>query len=153
MHEIGRQPGGQDVEGDEGCRHHELLPSCSVINASRARTSSASSPLLVEQVGDQGGRTAVEQPAGQLADHRPAHLGTADGRTVEEAPAVAAMAHDTLGFHFLEHGGDGRGGEPPIGLEIAVDLGDGGLAALPQNVHDGRLEVAELVLFGHVGIP
>ena len=59
------------------------------------------------------------------------------------------MTHHALRLHLLEHGGDGGGRQTAVVVEVGVDLGRRGLAALPQAAQDGELQISQLVLLGH----
>src|SRR5262249_31154322 len=106
--------------------------------------------LLLEQVGDEGRRVAEEEPARQLADHRPADVLLAHLGAVEELPAGGLVRDDALLLHLREHRRDRRQRALlVVGAEDLVDARDAGLALLPEDAHDRVLKIGELVRARH----
>src|SRR5687768_7964558 len=62
---------------------------------------------------------------------------------INETPPLDAMRHQPARFHFAEHGGDGRIGQIVWRGDLFEHVGDGSFSALPEDLHDTKLEISE----------
>lgn len=99
--------------------------------------------VLAQEVADQRGRTAAEEAVEEAARHGAPDCPARHGGTVDEGTAVFAVRHNALLGETREDGA--HGGKREIAVERRVDIGDGGLAPVPEDLYHGKLERAELV--------
>lgn len=96
-----------------------------------------------EQVAHHVRQAALEQTVEDVFRHPSTDLLLGNRGSVDEGASVGAVSHQAAWLHFAEHGGDGGIGEARLASEVGVDLGDGGFAAGPEDLHDLELQIAE----------
>jgi len=101
-----------------------------------------------EQMADQRRDVAPEQPVGESGHHRTTDVLLRYERAVHEVSAFRPPGGEPGLFEPRQEGGDGREGQPALGLQGRVHVGDPGLAGLPQHPHDVQLQLGQLEI-GH----
>src|SRR5438034_27047 len=88
-----------------------------------------------------------EETVDQVIGHAARDRVRGNRRPVHEAPAFDPVLDQAAPLHFPEHGGDGGVSEAAFTGDGLVDLGYGGVAALPEEFHDLQLKIAQAMDF------
>src|SRR6266487_3673608 len=96
-------------------------------------------------------REVQHSMVGELTDHRVLHLplGHRGAVVVLAGLGGGPPGDDTAALETRQHGGDGGLGEPSLGVQGFPDVLDRCFAPVPDDPHDGELQLGELMATWH----
>src|SRR4051812_15125627 len=102
-------------------------------------------------MGHECGRTTIEQQLRELGDHRAADILLRNEWPVHELATFEAVLDDTALLEPRQQRRDGRLRELALGPQAVLHVQHRRLGTIPQDAHDGELQIGERYWHGWEG--